>query len=661
MLQDPFSQWAEIFPQALALVTREGVIQAANRRFLDLLGCGAEEVRGQALSRYVVTSDEEIHSWLGLCARSRQFVLGTLQLKLPSLGSDEGHVRSEGALFAPAQDGNPTGLLLRLTPRSEANQFTFLKQQIDALNTEIKLRRAAEIELAKQQRWLHVTLSSISDAIIATDTAARVVFMNPTASVLTGWALADAVGQDLETIFHIVNEETGLPVRNPAQRTLQEGVITGLANHTILISRNGSSVAIDDGAAPIRDEAGRIQGVVLVFHEVTNQRNLEKSLREQTQRLLEENRRKDEYLAMLAHELRNPLAPIANAFAVLKKIPGLPSIATETCHIGEGQLRHLRRLIDDLLDVSRMTHGKISLTTSRVDLSTIVSHAVTTMRPFLVSRDIDLEVTVAPQTIWVEADAFRFAQVVSNLLHNAGKYTAPQGRVTLRVTRDHQDALVSVRDTGSGIPETLLPYIFDLFVQGDQSLSRTEGGLGIGLTLVRSIVALHNGSIVAQSDGPERGSEFVVRIPLASPPDDAQALPPAATSQEVPTGLRILVVDDNPALVTTLATLLSLSGHQPETALNGTEALERSTTFQPHVVLLDIGLPGMDGFTVARQLRQRQSIRPLRIIAISGYGHAEYQDLGKAAGFDAYLVKPLDHDALDRLLATYIQDRDASA
>ncbi len=661
MRPEPFSQWAEIFPQALALVTREGVIQAANRRFLDLLGCGAEEVRGQALSRYVVTSDEEIHSWLGLCARSRQFVLGTLQLKLPSLGSDEGHVRSEGALFAPAQDGNPTGLLLRLTPRSEANQFTFLKQQIDALNTEIKLRRAAETELAKQQRWLHVTLSSISDAIIATDTAARVVFMNPTASVLTGWALADAVGQDLETIFHIVNEETGLPVRNPAQRTLQEGVITGLANHTMLISRNGSSVAIDDGAAPIRDEAGRIQGVVLVFHEVTNQRNLEKSLREQTQRLLEENRRKDEYLAMLAHELRNPLAPIANAFAVLKKIPGLPSIATETCHIGEGQLRHLRRLIDDLLDVSRMTHGKISLTTSRVDLSTIVSHAVTTMRPFLVSRDIDLEVTVAPQTIWVEADAFRFAQVVSNLLHNAGKYTAPQGRVTLRVTRDHQDALVSVRDTGSGIPETLLPYIFDLFVQGDQSLSRTEGGLGIGLTLVRSIVALHNGSIVAQSDGPERGSEFVVRIPLASPPDDAQALPPAATSQEVPTGLRILVVDDNPALVTTLATLLSLSGHQPETALNGTEALERSTTFQPHVVLLDIGLPGMDGFTVARQLRQRQSIRPLRIIAISGYGHAEYQDLGKAAGFDAYLVKPLDHDALDRLLATYIQDRDASA
>jgi PAS domain S-box-containing protein len=202
-------------------------------------------------------------------------------------------------------------------------------------------------------------LSSISDAVIATDTAGRIVFMNPTAGSLTGWPPADAINQDLETIFNIVNEHTRLPVRNPVQRTLEEGVITGLANHTVLISKDGTSVAIDDGAAPIRDEDGVIKGVVLVFHEVTEQRNLERFLTEQTQRLLEENRRKDEYLAMLAYELRNPLAAVANALAVFRKLPDIPEVGLATCQVANEQVRHLQKLIDDLLDVSRLTHGRL--------------------------------------------------------------------------------------------------------------------------------------------------------------------------------------------------------------------------------------------------------------------------------------------------------------
>ena len=246
--------------------------------------------------------------------------------------------------MSPAAGASDPLILLRLTPRSIANQFTVLTRQIEELHREMKARRAAEKELAKQQRWLQVTLSSISDAVIATDTAGRVVFLNPTASSLTGWTSVDAIGQELESIFTIVNEETRLPVRSPVHRTLEEGIITGLANHTVLISRTGVSVAIDDGAAPIRDEDGQIRGVVLVFHEVTNQRNLERSLREQTQRLLEENRRKDEYLAMLAHELRNPLAAIANALAVLQSSPSVPAAGLDTCQIAEEQLRHLRKL-----------------------------------------------------------------------------------------------------------------------------------------------------------------------------------------------------------------------------------------------------------------------------------------------------------------------------
>jgi PAS domain S-box-containing protein len=545
---------------------------------------------------------------------------------------------------------------LRLTPRAVANQFTILTHQIEELNREIKGRMAAEKDLARQQRWLHVTLSSISDAVIATDRAGRVVFMNPSASTITGWTAADALGQELETIFNIVNEDTRLPVRNPVQRTLEEGVITGLANHTVLISRDGTSVAIDDGAAPIRDEDGVIKGVVLVFHEVTNQRNLERSLREQTQRLLEENRRKDEYLAMLAHELRNPLAAIANAFAVLRRLPAIPDVGLDTCQLAEDQLRHLRRLIDDLLDVSRMTHGKITLKKARTELSAIVFHAIETMKPFLASRHIDLVVDVDPNPLWVEADFFRFAQVIGNILHNAGKYTPGHGRVALRTRRDRADALLSIRDAGTGIPETLLPYIFDLFVQGDQSLSRTEGGLGIGLTLARSIVGLHNGSIQAHSGGAEQGTEFIVRVPLADAPPEIAPVAQERAVSEPSRRLRILVVDDNPALVATLATLLKLSGHELETALNGIEALDRFGLFQPHVVLLDVGLPGMDGFAVARELRLRDGSGKLRIIGVSGYGQQEYLHIGKEAGFDAYLVKPVDHDELERLLTTFTQN-----
>ena len=652
MVPEQFAQWADIFPDALAVVTREGLFQAANRKFLALLGQSRETLQGQPLAAYVLTPSDKVDELLGLCARSRQFTLGSLVIKPQTLGSEGSHYRSEGALLSPRTDRRPALILLRLTPRPVANQFTILTQQIDKLNREIKGRIAAEKELAKQQRWLQVTLSSISDAVIATDTSGRVVFMNPTASTLTGWTSADAIGQELATVFNIVNEETRLPVRNPVQRTLEEGIITGLANHTVLISRSGLSTAIDDGAAPIRDEDGQIKGVVLVFHEVTNQRNLERSLREQSQRLLEENRRKDEYLAMLAHELRNPLAAIANALAVLQKLPEIPPLGLETCHIAGEQLRHLRKLIDDLLDVSRITHGKITLQKTRVPLSAIVAHAVETMKPFLASRQIDLVTEFDPEPIWVEADSYRVAQVIGNILHNAGKYTPPQGRVTVRTGRNGADAVVSIRDAGAGIPETLLPYIFDLFVQGDQSLSRTEGGLGIGLTLARSIVGLHQGSIAADSAGVGAGTEFIVRIPLSDAPEGTSTDPPA-TSREASRGLRILVVDDNPALVATLSTLLKLSGHEPETALNGSQALDLCTSFHPHVVLLDVGLPGMDGFAIARELRRRGCNAYLRIIGISGYGHQEYQDLGKEAGFDAYLVKPVDHDELERLLRTF--------
>lgn len=649
-----FAQWGDIFTYPLVVVTKEGVIEEANQSFRQHLGLDSIP-RGLPLHNLTLVPPQEVAEYLHRCARSRQFHPGSLRFKTD--GSPDGTVfRCDGALLVPASEQKLALILLRLTPKAGPDEFQLLKRQIESMNQEIRRRMAVERELERQQRWLQVTLSSISDAVIATDLNGRIVFMNPTASSFTGWAIVDAMGQTLENVFRIVNEDSRLPVANPVHRTLREGVITGLANHTLLIARDGSTLPIDDGAAPIRDETGRIQGVVLVFHEVRSQRDLERSLREQTQRLTEENRRKDEYLAMLAHELRNPLAPIGNTLAILQKMPELPPTVKETCQVAEQQLNHLRHLIDDLLDVSRLTRGKIEIRKQPVELMKIVSEALNAIRPHALSRGVALSIEPADHPIGIEADAFRIAQVVSNLLHNAIKYTPQGGTVTVRTFETGEQSVISVKDTGAGIPATLMPYIFDLFVQGDQSISRTEGGLGIGLTLVRSIVAMHGGTVTAHSDGPGQGSEFLVSLPRCSLPADVgrpASRPVVAPRPARAAQLRILLVDDNPALVATLAQLLRLSGHTTETAVNGAEALERVTTFKPQVVLLDIGLPGMDGFAVARQIRLHYQAAALRIVAVSGYGQKEYKTLAREAGCDAYLVKPIDHDELDQLIAVY--------
>jgi PAS domain S-box-containing protein len=749
---------------------------------------------------------------------------------------------------------------------------------------------------------LRVTLKSIGDAVITTDNAGRVASMNVVAESLTGWTEADALGQPLDTVFRIVNEQSRQPTANPAARALREGVIVGLANHTILIAKDGRERHIDDSAAPIRDEFGHVSGCVLVFRDVSVQRQLEREqserfdaarllasivestddavigksldgtilswnaaaerlfgypaadvvgrnitmiippdriseeetiianlaagrriehfetervaadgrriavsltispIRDQSGRVVgaskivrditeqresqellrkfmtlvehstdfiglcdlqgipffvnraglamvglddldaarampvrsfffpedqarimdeffpsalarghgevevrfrnfktgeahwmiykvvvlpgaagtpvafatvsqeitarkqmedelrrmaadlsEADRRKNEFLAMLAHELRNPLAPISNAARALRTGGRDEATLQAASGLLERQVAQMSRLVDDLLDMSRITLGKIALRKGRLELAPIVEQAVETVRGFAEAQGHELTVTLPRERILLDADPARLAQVIANLLHNACKFTDRGGHVWLTVEREDDEVAIRVKDNGIGIAPEHVPALFELFSQVDTSLERTRAGLGIGLTLVKSLVEMHGGAVTVHSEGPGRGTEFSVRLPIrAAETATAQPLltpaPPAARR-------RVLIVDDSEDGAESLAMLLALDGHETHMVHDGLDALDAAERLRPDTVLLDIGLPRLNGYEVCRRLRQTPWGREMLLVALTGWGQHADRQRSTDAGFDAHLVKPVDYEELLRLLA----------
>jgi signal transduction histidine kinase len=385
--------------------------------------------------------------------------------------------------------------------------------------------------------------------------------------------------------------------------------------------------------------------------EVAERGRLEEALRET-------DRRKDEFLATLAHELRNPLAPILNAVQVIKmKSPQDAELLW--CHdVIEGQASQLSRLVDDLLDVARITQGKFKLRTEPIDLAAVVARGVQTSRPAIDAAGQTLVVETPSEPVAMVVDPTRIAQVVSNLLNNAAKYGAGGGRVRLSAAVEtseggrRREAVIRVADTGIGIPAETLPKIFEPFMQADASVARSQGGLGIGLALVKRIVELHGGTVEAKSAGPGHGSEFAVRLPMDAErrPDERDAPLPAVSYADV-RPLRILVVDDNPASAKTMTMLLKKMGHELATAYDGEGAVETAAEFRPDLALLDIGLPKLDGYEVARRIRSRPDGRSITLVALTGWGQEEDRRKSKEAGFDHHLTKPVGHETLVRVLA----------
>ncbi len=507
----------------------------------------------------------------------------------------------------------------------------------------------AERELRQNREWLRVTLASIGDAVITTDNEARVTFLNKAAETLTGWNRDEAAGVPLEQVFLIVSAGTRERAANPALRALKEGVIVGLANHTVLIAKDGAERPIDDSAAPIRDEAGKVAGCVLIFRDVTERQRADDALRQYAAELSEADRRKNEFLAMLAHELRNPLAPINNIVQVLKTTGANDPVLASALPMMERQTSHMVRLLDDLLDASRVSRGQIELRKQPVELASAVHHAIEASRPAIDLAGHRLNHTLPAEPIFLDADPARMTQVLSNLLNNACKFTGTGGSIALIVERAGGQAIIRVRDSGIGIARDQLLRIFDLFVQVDTAIERSVSGLGIGLALVRNLVEMHDGTIEAHSPGLGHGSEFVVRLPIMAVAANVASAPPAASGPAP--GRRILVVDDNQDSATSFALLLELAGNETYTAFDGAAALEVASKVKPDALLLDIGLPKLNGYEVCRRIRGEPWGKTIVIVAMTGWGQDDDRRKTREAGFDSHLVKPVDVEALNALLA----------
>ncbi len=505
---------------------------------------------------------------------------------------------------------------------------------------DVTAQKRAERELREQREWFEVTLDSIGDSVITTDMDGKVTFLNPVAEKMTGWTSAEAFGKALERVFNVVNEITGQAVENPVGMVLRTGAVVELANHTALVAKDGTQIAIEDSAAPIRNLDGDISGVVMVFHDVTKRRRAEAALRDA-------DRRKDEFLATLAHELRNPLAPIRQA-ALISKADGATAAQKRWSNdVIERQVRHMALLLDDLLDLSRITRGTLALRTQPTDLASLIDAAIETARPIIDAKRHRLSIDIRDKHERFDADPLRMAQVLSNLLTNAAKYTDPEGHIQITARCVTQDICIEVTDSGIGISAENLQTIFEMFTQVQSTHARSEGGLGIGLALTKGLVELHGGILEAKSDGLGRGSKFTVRIPkrisVVMPIDRSKASDSAKAR-------RVLIADDNRDAADSLATLLQLDGHQVTVVHDGSGAMAAFTETRPHLVLLDIGMPGLNGYDVAARIRQSYPASGTTLIAITGWGQEEDRARAVAAGFDHHLTKPVDFERLSHLI-----------
>ena len=511
--------------------------------------------------------------------------------------------------------------------RARARQYQMRKQFTTLQESEGAVRL--------RERQLHTLAENTPDVLTRFDRQLRHVYVNHAATEATGLSTEQFLGR--------THREIGMPSElcDQWETALRETFADGQRRRlTFTYSAAGGTRHYDSLLIPERGDSGDIETVLSVAHDAT-----------ETQRsalILEEaNRRKDEFLAMLAHELRNPLAPIRNASEILaRKLADDPQMK-KTVNLVKRQVTHLARLVDDLLDVSRITQGRIEQRRAPHELAPILAQARESVEPLLRDKQHVLLVSTSFEPLFVYGDHARLVQSVANVLTNAAKYTDPGGEIRLELRRQNGQAVIVVSDTGVGIVPELLPRVFDLFVQGDRSLDRSQGGLGIGLSVVKRLVEMHQGRVSAFSEGPGHGSVFEIHLPLIDAPASSQTHPPARTIQ----AKGILIVDDNVDSANSLAEMLQIDGHLTEVVYTGRDALSRALARPPDVILLDIGLPDMNGYEVAARLRPK--IGHAQLIALTGYGQTEDVRRATEAGFDAHLIKPVDFDELERIIAEF--------
>jgi PAS domain S-box-containing protein len=499
-----------------------------------------------------------------------------------------------------------------------------------------------------QRALLAAIVDSSDDAIVSKTLEGRILSWNRGATRIFGYEPGEVIGKPITIIIP--------PELHAEEQQILDKLRRGeRIDHfdTVRVAKDGRRIAISLTVSPVRAADGTVIAASKVARDVSERKLAEQRLQQSEEELRLADRRKDEFMALLAHELRNPLAPIRYALAANRKSGRTPEQLRQAEEIIERQVTHMSRLLDDLLDVSRITRGTLGLKKTRTELTSIIGAAIETARPMLEAKHHKLVLDLPTQPVQLEADVVRLAQVFSNLLINAAKYTDPGGQIQLRAHQEPGTVVVSVIDNGIGISAELLPRVYTMFFQSRQALGRAEGGLGVGLSLVRGLVVLHGGSVQARSEGIGRGSEFTVRLPTGAPQPEWLDVELDAESLAADAGLKILVVDDNRDAADTCAMLLEASGHHVQTAYTGRQALELARTFRPHALLLDIGLPDIDGYKLAGQVRATPWGRSAILVAVTGWGQEQDRLRAVAAGFDQHLVKPISAETLESLLQSF--------
>lgn len=511
---------------------------------------------------------------------------------------------------------------------------------LSAATSERHMIREVSRASRERLRVLAAIVESSDDAIISKNTNGIITSWNAGAERLFGYSAAEAVGQSIVLIippeYH--DEETEILARIRRGERIHH-------YETMRTTKDGRLIDISLSISPLYNDEGQIVGASKVARDITPQKKL-------IEQLKESDRRKSEFLAILAHELRNPLAPMRNALNVLR-LSKQGGRRDEAQSLLERQLQQMVRLVDDLLDISRITRGKIEIRKEAVELEGIVNSAVEIARPLIDERWQTLNIELPEEEIILNADAVRLTQILANLLNNAAKYTDEGGTIDLTAVHENGEAVITVRDNGIGIPPETLPYIFDMFMQTDNALSRSEGGLGIGLTLVKNLVMLHGGSVSVKSDGIGKGSEFTVRMP-ALPVHRRDPVPAATGEQDnrpaYTSSYRVLIVDDNKDSAETLGWMIELLGHEPHVTFEAEEAMALAEKLTPDLILLDIGLPGMNGYDICKALKKRPALKDTIFVAQTGWSQAAYVQRSEEAGFDYHLVKPIEFERLRQIL-----------
>jgi PAS domain S-box-containing protein len=619
----PYRLLVEAMQQGVAVLNAEGMLLYCNPCFADLFSMSVEEVTGSMIDGFAAVADRSVLDDLSSKVDGKPAKTEVLLRK------------ADGSTFPAALALSALPLrrfCLLVTDLSQQKQYDELVVSKAALRqSEIRYRRLFE---------------TAKDGILILDTeTGRITDANPFMSDLLGYSHDHFLGKELWEIGLFSDKSAN----EAAVRQLQQNGYIRYEHLPLETSRH-LQVEVEVVANSYREANHSV--IQCNMRDITDRIFLRRQVQEQAAALTDRDRRKDVFLATLAHELRNPLAPIRNSLQIMK-LPMVNAATIERARdVMERQVHQLVRLVDDLMDVSRYMQGKIELRKERIELATVVARAVETARPGIDAQQHELTVSLPTESLPLEADPVRLAQVLSNLLTNAGKYTEPGGRIRLTAELDGVEAVLRVKDSGIGIGPEMLPRVFDMFVQVDPAANRSQGGLGIGLMLVKTLVMMHGGNVEAHSAGLGTGSEFVVRLPLASRDLGKPEAPERNDLRHSPfSRRRVLVVDDNVDAADSLATLLCLGGHEVQVAHGGPAALEMVKVYRPEMAFLDIGMPGMDGYEVARRLRKQPGLENVVLAALTGWGQEEDRRRTSEAGFDHHLVKPPELKTVESLLA----------